>query len=178
MFFHTPISRVPTHVPSFILDLLFLAPCHYQLFLFFCPPLFDSHIFAQRVFYLVKNRIDPFQDMKCVHFNGQNLTVETDQQIIVRLLTTLWSSLRSDNHVSNSSVCFPGLVGRSGKKVFNSLESGNFGEGRRAKLRVIAFLTAIRQIMIYLRDRYGLDQDGCVFLSADHVGLGDPLYPQ
>ena len=71
-----------------------------------------------------------------------------------------------------------GLVGRLGKKVFNSLESGNFGEGRRAKLRVIAFLTAIRQIMIYLRDRYGLDQDGCVFLSADHVGLGDPLCPQ
>ena len=71
-----------------------------------------------------------------------------------------------------------GLVGRSGKKVFNSLESGNFGEGRRASLRVIAFLTAIRQIMIYLRDRYGLDQDGCVFVVADHVGLGDPLYPQ
>ena len=69
-----------------------------------------------------------------------------------------------------------GLVGRSGKKVFNSLESGNFGEGRRASLRVIAFLTAIRQIMIYLRDRYGLDQDGCVFLRADHVRLGDPLY--
>ena len=71
-----------------------------------------------------------------------------------------------------------GLVGRWGKKVFNSLESGNFGEGRRARLRVIAFLTAIRQIMIYLRDRYGLDQDGCVFVAADHVGLGDPLYPQ
>ena len=178
MFFHTPISRVPTHLPSFILDLLFLAPCHYQLFLFFCPPLFDSQIFTQQVFHLVENRIVPFQDMKYVHFNGQNLTVETYQQIMVRLLTTLWSSLRSDNHVSNSSVCFPGLVGRSGKKVFNSLESGNFGEGRRAWLRVIAFLTAIRQIMIYLRDRYGLDQDGCVFVVADHVGHGKPLYPQ
>ena len=55
----------------------------------FCPPLFDSQILAQQVFYLVKNRIDPFRDIKGVHFNEQNLTVETDQQIIVRLLTTL-----------------------------------------------------------------------------------------
>ena len=41
-----------------------------------------------QVFHLVENRIVPFQDMKYVHFNGQNLTVETDQQIMVRLLTT------------------------------------------------------------------------------------------
>ena len=69
------------------------------------------------------------------------------------------------------------MARRGAEKVFNSLESGNFGLGRRPRVRVIAgSLTAIRQIMIYLRDRYGLDQDGCVFVGPDHVRLGDPLY--
>ena len=43
------------------------------------------------------------------------------------------------------------MARRGAEKVFNSLESGNFGLGRRPRVRVIAgSLTAIRQIMIYL----------------------------
>ena len=83
MFFHTPISRVPTHVPSFILDLLFLAPCHYQLFLIFVRLYLIATSLHNEYFIWLK--------IGLFRFKIWNMYISMDKIWLLKHINKLWS---------------------------------------------------------------------------------------